>query len=171
MKSFLVSTFLALLSISPIIGERYNVFYGEKFPYVENEQGHRFMQLDTGNRPDINATDDTCRLVGPSFQCFIGTRIMGPGDTYSDLNVKLFCNNLDPEIATDFRRKPCACQVEVVSSDGTKKDCECQTCPDGYGPSPISIDCQQEKNEENPYVISSCTNMDCNFGCVGIAII
>jgi len=161
-KNILCLVFLVVLTSA----ERYSFFMNEDVSYVQNEQGQRFMQLDTGNRPDLNATTDTCVLLGTRMQCSVSTRVTAVDDTFTDLDLTVNCG-FDDQIAFDFRRaQSCTCSASAISSDPDKppKRCPCEVCPDGYGQSPVSIDCGAE---EDPFVIGSCTNLDCNFGCNG----
>lgn len=144
-----------------------NIFQEGSLPYLENDHGHRIMQtIDTGNRPDLNQTADTCNAVGARLVCNINSRITSKDDTFTDLAISVNCI-LDSQIAFDFRRaKGCSCGASTTpSSTGVAKQCPCVVCPDGYGSSPVSIDCSAE--EEEPYVINTCTSMDCDFSCNG----
>jgi hypothetical protein len=143
-----------------------NIFQEGSLPYLENDQGHRITQvLDTGNRPDLNQTANTCNAVGARLICDIQSRISSRDQTYTDLAITVNCQ-LDSQIAFDFRRaKGCTCGAQAVPSDtGVAKVCPCVVCPDGYGSSPVSIDCS---TEEDPFVINTCTSLDCDFSCNG----
>jgi hypothetical protein len=144
-----------------------NIFQEGSLPYLENDHGHRIAQVvDTGNRPDLNQTANTCNAVGARLVCGINSRISSRDDTYTDLAITVNCI-LDSQIAFDFRRaKGCTCGAQAVPSDtGVMKECPCVVCPDGYGSSPVSIDCSSI--EEDPFVINTCTSLDCDFSCNG----
>jgi hypothetical protein len=172
MKKTAVATLLFLIvapvSVNAQVYLVDNIFeQGRNLPYLENDYGHRITQvLDTGNRPDLNQTANTCNAAGARLVCGINSRISSRDDTYTDLAITVNCL-LDSQIAFDFRRaKGCTCGAQAVPSDtGVMKECPCVVCPDGYGSSPVSIDCSG--NDEDPYVINTCTSMDCDFSCNG----
>lgn len=67
----------------------------------------------------------------------------------------------------DFRKaEGCTCTAEVTAGSETKT-CGCTVCPAGYGINPLSVDCG---DLENPYVLDTCTKLDCNFDCDGACI-
>jgi len=161
---------VSLLAVVPSAGEMFlvnnnNMFGGR--PYIENEHGHRLMQWAGENRPDLNATDDVCRVAGSRFECYVGTRISSEDESYSDLQITINCQ-LDSQTAFDYRRsQSCTCTSKTIPSDPDKpeKTCPCTVCPLGFGRNPINIDCSQ--NEEDPFIINTCSSLDCDFACNG----
>lgn len=81
--------------------ERFQVSFDQNAPWVKNEQG-RFLQLDTGNRPDINSTQETCRLFGSKFQCFISNRITAQDGTYTDFEAEVSSNGYSLDLRPGF---------------------------------------------------------------------
>ncbi|GAX15091.1 hypothetical protein FisN_12Lh212 [Fistulifera solaris] len=64
----------------------------------------------------------------------------------------------------DFRQaEGCTCTAQVTTGTETKT-CGCTVCPAGYGINPLSVDCG---GQEDPYVMDTCTSLDCNFDCNG----
>ena len=121
------------------------------------------LLLDVGTLDSLNATTDTCKVVGAGIRCDIQTVVKGGGDKV-DLRIQVDCP-LDSQIAFDFRRASgCQCGAAVKHSDGKEKFCPCIVCPLGFGNSPISIDCSMR---EDPFIVASCSNLDCGFGCNG----
>ena len=121
------------------------------------------LLLDVGTLDSLNATTDTCKVVGAGIRCDIQTVVKGGGDKV-DLRIQVDCP-LDSQIAFDFRRASgCQCGAAVKHSDGKETFCPCIVCPLGFGNSPISIDCSMK---EDPFIVASCSNLDCGFGCNG----
>ena len=164
------------LVAAPAMGELFhvhNMFAKDRTAFVENEQGQRFLQgveqagppLEVGNRPDINQTINKCNAVGSRMACNVETRVTSRDLSFTDLKVTVNCA-LDSQVAFDFRRaQSCTCGAEAIPSNGTRKNCPCVVCPDGFGNSPFAIDCRG--NEEDPFVIGTCTSLDCSFACNG----
>jgi hypothetical protein len=150
-----------------------NLFAEGDLPYVQNEEGirffhrsmmaatSRFLQDDTGNRPDINSTSDVCQTTASAVRCGINTRVAADDGTYADLDMTVTCD-LDAQTAFDFRRaQSCSCAVGVVDEQGVSKDCSCAICPDGFGNNPLAIECVDD------FVIATCSSLDCDFSCNG----
>ena len=105
-----------------------------------------------------------CKLIGPEYVCNIQSQISADDGTAANVQVQVYCP-LDSQIAFDFRRAPgCSCGARVTHSSGSTKDCPCIVCPFGFGTSPISIDCSMR---EDPFIISTCSFLDCGFACNG----
>lgn len=120
--------------------------------------------LEVGTFDSINATTDTCEVVGAGIRCNVESSISADDGDKADIKVQVDCP-LDSQIAFDFRRAHgCSCGASVTHWDGRQKFCPCIICPQGFGNSPVSIDCSMR---EDPYIISTCTYMDCGFACNG----
>jgi hypothetical protein len=163
-----------------------NLFTDGDLPYVQNEDGIRFFHrsmmaatsrflqdedevatdpgngnLDTGNRPDINSTNDVCQTTAFDVRCGVNTRVSAADGTYADLDMTITCD-LDSQTAFDFRRaRSCSCSVAVVDDQGVPKACSCAICPDGFGNNPLAIECVDD------FVIATCSSLDCDFSCNG----
>mmetsp|Transcript_19190 Transcript_19190/g.41255 ORF Transcript_19190/g.41255 Transcript_19190/m.41255 type:complete len:240 (+) Transcript_19190:119-838(+) len=167
-----LAAFLVLLMPSLVTGEYFqfhNVF-GNGESIKIDKQGRqltktkeRKLQLDVGTLGSINATTDTCRGVGPGIECDIDTVISADDGDLAQVQVRVTCP-LDSQTAFDFRRAVgCGCGARVTKN-GEFKDCPCIVCPMGFGTSPVSIDCT---DKEDPFIISTCSFLDCGFGCNG----
>lgn len=166
-----------------------NLFTDGDLPYVQNEEGLRFFHrsilsatsrflqdgdetpateappentnIETGNRPDINSTSDTCQTTAFDVRCAVNTRVAAADGTYADLDMIVTCD-LDSQTAFDFRRaRSCSCDVGVVDDQGVPKVCSCAICPDGFGNNPLAIECTDD------FVIGTCSSLDCDFSCNG----
>ena len=155
---------LLVFSLVPTVSQEFFIAdFEDEYPF-----GGRNLQLQIGNRPDINASSNTCAFTGgfggeARFSCFLGTRVEADDGTFSDLDFSVNCA-FDSQIAFDYRRSSnCFCSAVVKSSNASEppKDCACTVCPLGFGDTPVNIDCG------NDTVISTCTNLDCGFGCNG----
>lgn len=157
-----------------VSAERYLIgdLFGD-MPYIENEQGHRFLQLAGGRRPDVNASDTTCQITGgDDFTCYLATQISADSGEAVEVDFSIKCE-LDKVTGFDFRRsRSCACYAFLKHNDGREKACTCSACPIGFGRSPISIDCEsapllEGQADADANVIDSCTSIDCDFACNG----
>uniref|UniRef100_A0A7S2YDH6 GPI anchored protein n=1 Tax=Entomoneis paludosa TaxID=265537 RepID=A0A7S2YDH6_9STRA len=124
----------------------------------------RKLQLDVGTLSSINATTDTCTGNGAELECYIDTVISADDGTSAQVEVQVTCN-LESQTAFDFRRATgCSCGARVTHTNGNQKNCPCIVCPFGFGNAPISIDCTED---EDPFIISTCSYLDCGFACNG----
>ena len=142
---------------------RLHGLYGDgDTPFFENEHGHRFMQLDTGNLASINQTANICSTTAFNVICDVASVVSATDETASNLAMTVTCD-LNSQVAFDFRRATnCACGVAVTDvATGQPKNCQCVVCPLGFGDNPISIECADD------FVIGECTSLDCGFACNG----
>jgi hypothetical protein len=158
---------------------------------LEGNQMQRYpfrqLQIETGDRPDVNASTDKCYFGGGNtgearFTCEVNNRVNAeftdtannPNGTavYTDLYFKVNCL-FDSQIRFDYRRSQgCQCSAQVVPANGTAKSCSCDVCPLNFGPSGFSIDCNftadnTPQTANDTFVVNTCTSLDCDFGCNG----
>lgn len=164
MNVFSAAALFLACSTSLVTAEMFylnNLFHDGHVPYFQNELGHRFMQLETGNRADINQTANTCSVTAFELTCNVASVVTATDETASNMDMTVICE-LDSQVQADFRyAKNCRCGIAVTDSDGNPKTCGCVVCPAGFGPSPVSIEC------EDDFVIGECSSLDCDFACNG----
>jgi hypothetical protein len=176
-------TALALLLLAEannvVDAERYNMhLFGEASPYIDTGSGSgnkiRFLQSSEVNTPDLLAPEDICTVNPPYFQCADTVRIDADDLTFADVTVSFSCF-LDAQTGFDYRRsRDCQCTATIVPSetDRLTKTCPCSICPQGFGDSPIAIDCTKYDEDPDetgidPFVIDKCSSLDCGFACNG----
>ena len=165
--------FVLLVALNSVSGEIYrldNIMSGNpSFESVDKTSGRsmdarKLKILDTGTLGSINATTDTCKVVGAGIRCDVQSVISSDDGDRADVRIQVNCP-LDSQLAFDFRRAHgCACGAAVKHFDGREKFCPCIVCPLGFGNSPISIDCSMR---EDPFIVGTCSYLDCGFGCNG----
>ena len=158
----LLTSVLAPALVRAEIWRLHGLYANGDAPYFENNQGHRFTQLETGNLASINQTAETCSTTASRIICDVASVVSASDETAVNLDLRVECD-LDSQIAADFRRAAnCACGVAVTDvATGEAKNCQCQVCPFGFGDSPVSIECADD------FVIGECTSLDCGFACNG----
>ncbi|KAL7580218.1 hypothetical protein ACA910_012963 [Epithemia clementina (nom. ined.)] len=162
-----------LFSFCPVTAEFYRLDNllsdNPTFDSIDKQTGReldsrKLSILNVGTLSSINATTDTCKVIGAGIRCDVQSVISAEGGDRVDVKIQVDCP-LDSQIAFDFRRAyGCSCGAALKKFDGSEKFCPCIVCPLGFGNSPISIDCSEK---EDPYIISTCTFLDCGFGCNG----
>ena len=117
--------------------------------------------IQTGTRLDINQTANTCQTTAFQITCNVASVVSAIDGTASNMAMTVQCE-LESQNAFDFRfAKNCACGVAATDAQGNPKKCGCTVCPAGFGPNPISIEC------EDDFIIGQCTSLDCDFACNG----
>ena len=168
MERFTLSVLIALASASAEFYQLDNLLSeNPNFSSIDKRTGReldaRNLLLDVGTLDSLNATTNTCKVVGAGIRCDVQTVVKGGGDKV-DLRIQVDCP-LDSQVAFDFRRASgCQCGAAVKHWDGKEKYCPCIVCPLGFGNSPISIDCSMR---EDPFIVANCSYLDCGFGCNG----
>lgn len=155
--------------------EKFHFKFDGPVPYVENQLGHRFMQV----------TQPQCNPAGSQFICTnVGTTVSDNQGNTVAITATLVCN-FSPLVQVDFRQaEGCGCEAQVATADGGSKKCACTLCPAGYGDNPISIDCDlgnstatnatdtnmtetETGSVADPFILNTCTSYDCDFRCNG----
>mmetsp|Transcript_15938 Transcript_15938/g.20826 ORF Transcript_15938/g.20826 Transcript_15938/m.20826 type:complete len:233 (+) Transcript_15938:202-900(+) len=158
---------LLMTSVSSEMYKIHNAFGDGEIESFNDAGGlvdSRRLQLDVGNLASMNATSDTCSLIGAGINCRIDSLITANDGSSAEVAIVVECP-LESQVGFDFRRAVgCSCGARVTPSNGVSKDCPCIVCPFGFGTAPISVDCTMR---EDPYIISTCTFMDCGFSCNG----
>lgn len=74
----------------------------------------------------------------------------------------------------EFRKNAgeCTCTALVLDASGRTKPCPCMVCNAGYGPSPVSVNCNYDSRPSffTPDVVGGCTSFDCGFKCNGTCV-
>ena len=175
---------LALLAAST--AEQYTFDFGSKSLVGDNVILTRQLQLGAG-----------CYFQGPKVGCEYSFETTGENHTATTVVFTAICDN-DSQTAFDIRKAAnCGCQAEVYYPGSPVKICPCTVCPEGFGDSPVNVDCSMYENQANetatvgdtsnsvkdsvtipdnrraeetlvnPYIVSSCTSLDCSSSCNG----
>eukprot|EP00977_Amphora_coffeiformis_P029569 scaffold41550_cov191-Amphora_coffeaeformis.AAC.1 len=132
-------------------------------PYLKDEQGRRFMLLETGDKVDVFQLSSNTRFEDsfgvPRMIYNVRQRFDG-ANTFSEVNATVDCvasSNTQPiRELTD-----CECSAVVKDALGVVNNCTCGVCAQGFGDSSIYFDCQ------NDSLIENCTSVDCGYTCNG----
>ncbi|GAX23639.1 hypothetical protein FisN_12Hh212 [Fistulifera solaris] len=115
----------------------------------------------TSTLPEM--TEPLCRMDGDRLTCSNIMSMMEDMNGHPVLISSSVSCASSPSMF-DFRQaEGCTCTAQVTTGTETKT-CGCTVCPAGYGINPLSVDCG---DQEDPYVMDTCTSLDCNFDCNG----
>lgn len=159
-KIFYVLSYISFTNnIKFVSSESYEVQWGPK-----TNNGFAFSSIKpstsniNGNGRMLQGGETSCDPVGSKFVCTTSTTLHANiGDnssSYTDISVYTECD-LDSQIKFDFRRASnCKCEAHIhtVLVDGTAtpdKYCACTICAQGFGNTPVSIDCSAWANITN----------------------
>jgi hypothetical protein len=124
---------------------------------------------DSGNRLDrhlIQSSEPVCLTRGSRYTCGFEVTL----STTVTVQINVNCAQ-DTALGFDFRAaEGCSCSALVPFGNGGSKPCPCVVCPSGFGPSPISIDCDYRGKpaEFTPWVVDRCSRVDCGYTCAGV---
>lgn len=117
----------------------------------------------------FNTTNDqSCNFTsGSTLACSQEARIYMPDNetAYSDVSITLECEMDAMSVLDPRQAKSCKCTAQVVdAASGRLTDCQCASCPAGFGPNPVAIICSED------FAVADCTFVDCNSQCNGICM-
>jgi len=132
-------------------------------PFLKDQQGHRFMLLETGDKVDIFQSSSNRRFedsfIDPRMYYNVQLRLNGES-TFSEVNATVDCP-ASSNTQSYRELSNCECSAVVKDQSGVTKNCTCGVCADGFGDNPIYFDCQDDS------LIDNCTSVDCEYTCNG----
>lgn len=122
-----------------------------------------FAQNDAISSSIAQMTEPSCTMDGSRLVCSnIESMMEDMEGNPVFISSSVSCDSSPSKF--DFRQaEGCTCTAEVTTGSETKL-CGCTVCPSGYGLNPLSVDCG---DADEPYVLDTCTTLDCNFDCNG----
>lgn len=116
--------------------------------------GDELIYVNLNITNEITSSDET--TVNSTREGFV---ILPPNETLLQFITRIECAGMND---TDIRKAAsCSCVAEITDQTGQSKQCSCSVCTSGFGPNPISIQCQDD------IVAASCSAIDCDSTCNG----
>mmetsp|Transcript_17656 Transcript_17656/g.48095 ORF Transcript_17656/g.48095 Transcript_17656/m.48095 type:complete len:309 (-) Transcript_17656:101-1027(-) len=121
---------------------------------------------DAGFLANPSATTESCTIVTSAYRCNFETDISTDDGDETNLQIQVQCP-IDEQTTFDFRKAAgCSCGARISNLNGDNATvCPCTVCQNGFGHSAISMDCSTK--DDDPFIISSCSSLDCDLACNG----
>lgn len=112
---------------------------------------------------EVNFTAESCEPRPWGVACNQEGKVISSNGTFLEFSMEVECQPREGETVKEIRNGvDCSCAIELLNE--TNRKCRCIVCPEGFGDSPVAIECT------DGFLIDECSRVDCNLECDGTCV-